>query len=31
MMAKLWGDWFFDAKGKKWTNKNTGTDGQTQS
>jgi elongation factor 2 len=22
MMQKLWGDWFFDKKGNKWTNKN---------
>jgi len=24
MMQKLWGDWFFDAKGKKWTKSDKG-------
>merc|ERR1712226_1663331 len=27
MQRKLWGDWFFDAKGKKWITEATGTDG----
>merc|ERR1712226_350304 len=27
MQAKLWGDWFFDAKGKKWITEPNGTDG----
>jgi len=28
LMKKLWGENFFDAKSKKWTNKNTGSDGK---
>lgn len=28
MMDKLWGDWFFDAKAKKWTKKEIGADGK---
>lgn len=27
MKAKLWGDWFFDAAGKKWIQESTGSDG----
>lgn len=29
MMAKLWGDWFFDAKAKKWKKSETADDGST--
>jgi len=28
LMAKLWGDNYFDAKAKKWTKKNTAADGE---
>lgn len=31
MKAKLWGDWFFDAAGKKWVTDCIGTDGKTLS
>jgi len=31
MKAKLWGDWFFDAAGKKWITENVGTDGKNLS
>jgi len=28
MQNKLWGDWFFDAKGKKWVTESDGSDGK---
>jgi hypothetical protein len=28
MRSKLWGDNFFDSKGKKWVKNNKGTDGE---
>ena len=27
-MEKLWGDWYYDKKGGKWTNAKKGTDGK---
>lgn len=29
MREKLWGDWFFDAKAKKWTSEQIAADGST--
>jgi len=29
MMGKFWGDWYFDAAGKKWTTTDKGSDGTT--
>jgi len=28
MKAKLWGDWFFDAAGKKWITENVSSEGK---
>jgi len=31
MVQKLWGDWYFDQEGKKWTSKNTSASGKALS